>query len=138
VKNLAGDKDCDREIRRELARARIEIVEGDRTANEVPYSVTGKIGPFTFGRAWYYWIVTGPVPLDVARELYADPVGRDDVRTGGHAGNYDPDASYGIDYFDGSAFISSYHIDTEVGLRLFVDTLRKHGLDDAKRRGGGK
>jgi len=30
--------------------------------------------------------------------------------------------------FNAKAFITSYHIDTEVGLRLFADTLKKHGL----------
>ena len=29
---------------------------------------------------------------------------------------------------EGVGFITAYHIDTEVGLRLFADTLKKYGL----------
>lgn len=32
----------------------------------------------------------------------------------------------------GQAFVECYHIDTEVGLRLFADTLRRHGLADGQ------
>lgn len=48
--------------------------------------MTGRIGAFTFRRAWSYWIVSGPMPLDVARRLYADPVGATDIRVNGHCG----------------------------------------------------
>jgi len=27
------------------------------------------------------------------------------------------------------AFIASYHIDSEIGMRFFADTIKKHGLD---------
>lgn len=73
MRNLAGDKDCDKFIRAELTRCGIEIVEGERSTGEVPSSLTGRLGTFTFRRAWYYWIVNGPMPLDVAKRLYADP-----------------------------------------------------------------
>ncbi len=33
------------------------------------------------------------------------------------------------------AFVESYHIDTEIGLRLFADTIRKYGLDKIARDG---
>lgn len=84
--NLAGNADCDRHIRAELTRCGIEVVEGERTTGEVPYSLAGKLGAFTFRRAWYYWIVAGPMPLDVARRLYAHPVGKTDIRVAGHCG----------------------------------------------------
>jgi hypothetical protein len=168
MKNLAGDPNCDKEIRRELARARIEIVEGARSTHEVAASVTGKLGHITFTRAWYYWVAEGKVPFSVATELWNDPVGRTDVRVGGHCGCPSP-AEYGTTYYDADgkvlyedktgeeerrtqhfvdkgiitpedqakyrfvqdkraaanvAFVSLYHIDSEVGLRLFADAIR--------------
>lgn len=175
MKNLAGDPHCDEEIRRELKRARIELVEGERSKHEVAASVTGKLGEFVFKRAWYYWVVQGPVPLEVARELYADPVGNTDVRVAGHCGCPPPEHPW-VEYYDAQGLlvaldvggkereqfrvmiagghlteadralyhfvdseaerdsvsvrsvVESYHIDSEVGLRLFADTLRKAGL----------
>jgi hypothetical protein len=170
VNNLAGKADCDAAILRELERSRISAAHGPRTYGEVSYSVTGRLGDFTFRRAWYYWIVEGRVPLAVAETLYADPVGRTDVRVGGHCGCPSP-REYGTTWVDpntgkvatsleekarcnqwiasGSAmsatakrvldecvftdtpeadglvgFVDLYHIDTEVGLRLFADTVR--------------
>lgn len=166
--NLAGRPDADAEIRRELERARLEIVELDRTKLEVSATLAGKFGPWTFTRAWYYWVAAAPdgqgIPIELARELYKDPVGKTDVRVGGHCGCPAPD-EYGATYLDaegrllmsekdretmehfikhdlvdanvmdGRAFtadprkdfyratIDLYHIDTEVGLRLFADVL---------------
>ena len=160
MENLAGREDCDVPIERELMRAGIEIMRGERTNSEVPASISGKLGNFTFHRAWYYWVVDGRVPLAVAEKLYADPVGKDDVRVAGHCGC--PPPNEWVTYIDeegrrlasmsqkpeegsslaelfegktdirfvedpssaGQGFITTYHIDTEVGLRLFVDTLK--------------
>ena len=178
MQNLAGNKECDRNIRRELDRAQIPVFPlpvGEATG-EVPATIFGKQGGFEFRRAWTYWVVQGQVPLAVARVLFADPVGCTDVRVNGHCGCPAPatpggDATYrhrqtgrvvqarisgGIDqeaawnrlvkehrsltsvsdqfeFADDPAavadpFVESYHIDTEVGLRLFVDTLRSHGV----------
>jgi hypothetical protein len=180
MRNLAGHGECDRVIRVELERARIDIVEGARSTREVAASITGKLGAFTFTRSWYYWVAEGPVPLEVARDLYADPVGRADVRVGGHIACPSPD-EYGATYFDSDGFelasdpdgkeastwahmqergflqspeerrirfvpdaaavaaravVDTYHIDSEVGLRLFADTIRAHGL--ASEHGGAR
>lgn len=169
MKNLAGNKDCDILIEQELARSRIEIVRGERRCGEVPASIIGKLGSFTFRRAWYYWIVEGNIPLSMARELYEDPVGKTDVRVSGHCMCPLPDewvtwldkdgkecisskdrkeldelckrsslvSGSDLDKYrvsdspteDGfSAFITLYHIDTEIGLRLFADMIRKYNL----------
>lgn len=166
MQNLAGDKNCDRAIERELTIARINIkkVKPDPVHHEVPYTLEGELGKFTFHRAWYYWVVNGPMPLKNALELYEDPAGRHDVRVTGHCGCPPPEAPWITwrdnegneiihmnqkaqmddfikkghikpeqmngrryderpDSFNG--FIDTYHIDSEVGLRLFADMIRK-------------
>lgn len=169
MENLAKKEDCDIQIEKELKRSRIEIVRDGKRDGEVPASLSGKLGSFTFRRAWYYWVVDGNVPLVVAQELYKDSVGRTDVRVAGHClcpppedpwiTWLDKDGKAGIptkekEEFDRlcgknlldssvlnkyrfsddpakdgfSSFITSYHIDTEIGLRLFADTLRKYNL----------
>ena len=169
MRNLAGNKECDEVIEQELKRAGIEIVYGPRSRSEVAATITGKLGSFTFFRAWTYWVVNGLVPLAVAQELYADPVGVTDIRVDGHCGcpppqkpwvkRIIPDGRHVVDaenrekfkdYFDASVrgqlakefvfsddpaaeeaneYVDCYHIDSEAGLRVFADTIRKHGLD---------
>lgn len=175
--NLAGRADADIEIRCELDRARITIMERDLRHQEVSAGLGGHFcafaaaggGEWTFRRAWYYWVACATeghgLPIELARLLYADPVGKTDVRVGGHCACPPPD-EYGATYLDaegrllvreseratfdrfiqngilkpdvlnGRAFtadpktdfhhatIDSYHIDSEVGLRLFADVLR--------------
>jgi hypothetical protein len=171
MRNVAGDKNSDLEIRLELERARIPVVERAEPFKhpEVAQTATGNLPGFTLSRNWYYWVVVGNVPLEVAKELYADPVGRTDVRVDGHCGCPPPEApwvkwitsdgrevapraqydecvamnermKYKSDFLDGicpdddpaakdaKQYVTCYHIDSEVGLRLFVDTLRKHGV----------
>lgn len=160
MKNLAGDPNCDADIRRELREAGIGLINEDRTKTEVPSTISGEFGVFKFTRAWYYWIVEGKMPLEVAKELYEDPVGRKDVRVAGHCGCPSPDEPW-IEWYDsegrrifplskkhkdfsheeagyqvffkdpskvGKGYIPLYHIDTEEGLRLFTDAIRKHQL----------
>lgn len=126
MKNLAGDKNCDDTIKLELRRAGIPFVKDARHTGEVPYSVTGCLGKFTFVRAWYYWMVRGNLPLEVAKELHENPVGKTDVRVVGHCGCPPPEEW--ATKLDGELFVTSYHIDSEEGLALFAETLRKHDL----------
>src|SRR3989344_9115596 len=60
MKNLAGVETCDTNIRRELNGADIQVVPVERTHSEVPYTLIGKLGEWTFVRAWYYWIASAP------------------------------------------------------------------------------
>lgn len=94
MKNLAGSAEADRDVEQELTRCGIEIVRGDRSTGEVKTSITGRLEVggkvWTFSRAWYYWIVSGETPLNVAENLYADPVGRQDIRVAGHCGRPAP------------------------------------------------
>jgi hypothetical protein len=132
VINLAGDETCDEAIKRELRLARIPVVEA--TANElkhseVPFTVAGQLGPFRFLRAWYYWKVSGPMPVEVARLLYADPVGKRDVRAGGHCGCPPPD-EYGVTWHhpDTGAVLMTQECWLEYqGLSARHPELKKHG-----------
>jgi hypothetical protein len=164
--NLAGNKDADVQIRHELERAMIPVVIVELGRTEVPFTLTGRLGEFRFTRGWRYWVVRGPVPLGVAVTLYADPVGKTDIRVGGDCGCPAP-SEYAtwlteegkeviptdteelyrrhpatVDFativfsddptsLGAQLFITSYHIDTEVGLRIFTDAIRTHILTPA-------
>lgn len=164
MNNLTGNYDCDKVIRTELQSAGITVVVNPtRQGGDVPATLTGKLTrsglvAFTFTRFWYYWVVKGNVPLEVAEEMFADPLGKRDVRVAGMAGNDDP-KNWALPSGDDVAaylkengrssvncaeliklcnngkitakrFIQAYHIDTQEGLELFVSTLRKYGLAD--------
>ncbi len=169
--NLAGNQNCDAVIREELMVCDIPLVYGARSGNEVPASITGKLGEFTFYRAWYYWVASGPMPLSVATEMYeTNPDWRKTVRAAGHAGCPHPkdwakyyaedgreiltrkDEADLIGFLDSeseqlkeigrnaleeyvfaddpaavahTSVITEFHIDSQLGLKLFADTVRK-------------
>jgi hypothetical protein len=111
MKNLSGDKNCDKYIKDELERACIDIVE-NKAKGEVPYSIEGKLGHYTFRRAWYYWVVLGDTPMDIAKKIYEHPEGRANVRAGGHCGCEPPETQ--SDYpksDDGLTAVSQEEID---------------------------
>lgn len=84
--NLAGvESNC--QITKELNQAGIPIVAHEEMLNTEPITnLSGQLGSFTFTRAWYYWIVGGLVPLETAKKLYQNPIGRKDIRVAGHCG----------------------------------------------------
>ena len=107
MKNLAGVAEADDYIREELYLAGIPAVVVDKTRSEVPYTVVGKLGNWTFTRAWYYWIAKVDscelgLPLDRAMELHNRKHPTRDmnlgkvIRSGGHCGCPSPD-EYGAD-----------------------------------------
>lgn len=81
--NLAGIDDCDATVAGELALAGVPLVLGVLSKGEVRTWVLGKLGPFTFRRAWRYWMADGPVPIETAEQIYATDIGKHDVRAGG-------------------------------------------------------
>jgi len=126
--NLAGNQDCDNYIRQELQEAGIEIVSIEKAHTEVPYMLMGSLPDFEFRRAWYYWIVEGNTPIEIARKLYADPVGHKDVRVIGLFGCPPPDEWLGgihiqHDWPERPTTIPHYHIDSQSGLNLFVSKM---------------
>lgn len=120
--NLAGNQECDRYIREELTRAGIDIVEVplDRANGEVPYTLEGRLPGYRFRRFWYYWVVDGRTPLDLAEHLYAHPEGRATVRVAGHCGCPPPAEWVKRDPDTGEQYVSNYHIDDQAGLLLFA------------------
>jgi hypothetical protein len=74
----------DEDVRSELRAAGIEAVSGEPACGEAVSAVTGRLGGFTFRRAWTHWAVDGLVPLGVAREIHADPAAHKGLRVGGH------------------------------------------------------
>lgn len=94
-------------ILKELAKAGIEPVEIPKVRGEVPTTYEGVVRGFRFSRAWYYWCVSGMVPLKVATELFENPNGVDDIRACGHCGCPHPkDQSTKIDEATGKKIIS--------------------------------
>lgn len=166
----------DREIEKELLQAGITPVRHTVLVDhpEVFTHLTGRLetqwGPFRFHRNWYYWAVDNiRVPLPLAEQMYADPIGKQDVRCGGHCSCLPPaqmstrftfdgkeivptaqkaelehwadrlhacghleDAARlvsGLMFSDdpnaGTAFVRSYHIDSQAGLDLFVRAIKE-------------
>jgi hypothetical protein len=92
---------------------------------EVPSLVIGNLSPWTFERAWHYWIAKGPgIPADVAEQLHRT-LGRD-VRVNGHCGCPSP-----LEQNHGFA-VGLYHVDTPAGLKALADTIKRVDV----RRGG--
>jgi len=83
MENLARSRNCNEDerervnaiINQELLSAGIEIIS-ENGAGEVPYNIIGKLGPYEFRRAWYYWMVSGLVPYDAAVEMYENEYGK--------------------------------------------------------------
>ena len=176
MKNLAGDKNCDVTIRNELKKVGLTALSVEKQKGEVESTVIAKLGPYTFRRAWSYWVVEGPVPLALAEELYQDPVA-EDIRVAGHCGAPPPDkwARWFIsdgrevlsrkqekDFLDimskgdsflkdivkdyetkyifsddpksigAGGYVTTYHIDSLLGLRVFVDLMMASDQTDKK------
>ncbi len=76
MKNLAGVKDCDKDIRKELNKAQAEIKEVYDNKSEVPYNLIGVVGDWELRRLWYYWSArpiegkSNGLPLDIALEMH--------------------------------------------------------------------
>ena len=121
--NLAGPQspEKDKAIESELRNANIEIIKLDflsRRNREVQTSVMGECGPWSFERAWYYWVAEGPgIPPSYAESLHSR-YGRV-VRVAGHCCCPSP-----LEWFKGFA-VGLYHVDTAEGLIALADTIRK-------------
>lgn len=118
MKNFAGISGCDQEIEEELRKAGIEVgsLEFLRTKGEVPTSIYGTLGQWSFERSWSYWVAEGPgIPPEQAMKLHATH--GEVVRVDGDCGCPSP-----IERFKGFA-VGCYHIDTQDGLNALAETI---------------
>ena len=103
MKNLAGNKDCDKYILEELERADIpyRLLSSEPSNTEVPYRYIGFLnnGKIKLTRAWTYWVAEGRIPVKIANKIYNHPEGKKSVRIAGHCGCLNPD-EYGLTKFD--------------------------------------
>lgn len=100
MKNLAGNKEADQNILQELYLAGINAVNSDQTKNEVSTNYVGKLGDWTFIRAWYYWIATTEdgkglyEPEAIKLHNTMNPLSNDilglEIRADGYAGGINP------------------------------------------------
>lgn len=60
--------------------------------------LVGRLGPLTIGWGRGYFVVDGPVPIELARWIYAADVEKV-IRSGGHCKAPSPD-DYGVEWFD--------------------------------------
>jgi len=125
--NLAGETKADLVILKELVKADIKVVEGQRSRGEVPYTLTGKLGDWNFSRAWYYWMAIAQngkgLPLDVALELHNRKYHTDrkeQPKTYGQLIRVDGDCSCP----QPTGIVLSYHVDTQEGLNALASTIR--------------
>ena len=86
MQNLAGHPKATAICAVELQQAGVPVELLATPYGEPKSDIGGRLGDFTFRRAWYYWVVRGPMPLAQAEATHADPVGALDVRVAGHCG----------------------------------------------------
>jgi hypothetical protein len=172
MQRFSRGTECDEAVRHELQAAGIDPVCGEPAVGEVISSVTGRLGAFTFRRAWCHWVADGLVPLEAALAIHADPAARKGLRVGGHHARPAP-GQFATVWLDGEGnlnlplgdkeetvealavqypaahrrvergarvdfvadparrgrgFVDGYHIDTDDGLLLFAETMRRHGV----------
>ena len=119
--NMAGRKDCDGILWRELEIAGITPVRLPIVLQaEVPTRIIGTLEPMRWGfrRAWYYWVADGPgIPPAYAAELHRRH--GNDVRVDGHCLSPSP-----LEWCKGFA-VGTYHVDTPEGLKALADTIKR-------------
>jgi hypothetical protein len=112
--SLAAIADLTPIIRNELDRAGIDVVRHEKPMHNNRFAhISGTLPlngkpAYAFERTLWKYEVQGLVPPQVAKDLEASLVGREDIK---HIGEI-------------------WVIDTEVGLHFLVAVLRKHGLID--------
>lgn len=153
------DREADLKVKEELLLADIPVlpvigvIEG-----EVKTHYIGVLNGFVFERAWTYWVVSGWMPMEHARYIYANYKDLD-IRAGGHCGNESPEESYiytnpayikrleefrdscsSLNEFidrakeevkenpDDSKFIKFYHVDTQLGLCKLAEVIKQFDI----------
>ena len=89
-----------------------------REGADVQAHVQGALGKFTLTRSWCYWVARGPMPLDLAQQIYLQP-DAPSVRVAGHCG------APPLDEWAVCGIVDTYHIDTPEGLALWAAYARR-------------
>ena len=133
MKNLAGDKNCDKYIPKELEEAGIEPIKMPfKLDGEVPTHYCGYIDGWKFDRAWYYWVVKSS--LNILLFKYADELHKKcgkEVRVNGDCTCPSPSECSNKPWLIG---ISSYHVDTQEGLKTLVDMIKLQTKENFQRK----
>jgi CYTH domain-containing protein len=119
--NKAGDHaDTDAILSQELEQAGITVVTSEifrHGRGEVKTSVRGTLHGWSFERAWYYWVATGPgIDADTAEALYESH--GVSVRVDGHGASPSP-----REHFKGLG-AGHYHVDDQKGLNAIAAAIR--------------
>ena len=111
-------EDADRQLAAELKAARIQVVRMPEIMRRRDSIIRGSAGPWTFERAWYYWIARGAagLPPDIADRLHEEH--GESVRVDGHCGCPSP-----REWLKGFGPIL-YHVDTPEGLAALATAIR--------------
>lgn len=117
--NYAGTNDKDKEIREELDKAGVEIIQHEffrRARGEVKTSIRGQLYGWGFERFWTYWVADGPgIPPAYANKLH-EAHGKS-VRVNGHCGCPSPSEQFG------NFAVGSYRVYTLAGLDALAYTI---------------
>lgn len=98
MRNLAGNDKSTAIVKEELRRVGIRAVPSEGLG-EVGSCWAGELNGFMFKRAWYYYVVTGKLPLAKALELHEHPIAKMDVRVCGHCMRPEPVDPW-VNYYD--------------------------------------
>jgi hypothetical protein len=132
VNNYAGQADKDSEIQAELEQAGISVCRmPEFTRGEHPEMRTviqGGLHGWSFRRAWYYWVATGPgLPPRYAYPL--DATHGNVIRASGDC------ACRGARFWFKGMGVPFYHVDTQEGLNALALAIRQCVADAAVEAG---
>jgi len=132
--NLAGIKEADEHIRKELHEAGIPRIAATGKG-EVPYNLEGDLRGWRFERLWRYWGASHPqgLPLNIADALHTTPLPVNAITP---YSTHEGEKQYGdVIRVAGdctcpspkerltNGCVTSYHIDTQEGLNEFVKAI---------------
>ena len=126
MKNLAGNKDCDADIKKELTEAGVYFEEYEflrKGSGEVPSAILAYLNGWVFKRAWYYWVVSSENNLllfENADKLH-EKFGKE-VRVDGHCGCPAPREWLRDNWRLG---VNLYHVDSQEGLNALVKAIKE-------------
>lgn len=126
--NLAGRKDCDLTIIKEIEESGLEFNEMSfKTTGEVESNLFCHFHGWKFERFWYYWVASTdetPLLFKFADKLH-ETHGKE-VRVAGHCGCPSPREWYKQPYQVG---VNNYHVDTQEGLNELLRTIQTQTIE---------